>query len=336
LAYLCVNDFKKNGLTPTNFTRIFVFKLLPKETIMEEITRNEEYNRRKGLIFSVIFHTALIILAAIYGFSYQTPPPEPGGIMVNLGIPDVGQGEENAPQGDPAPPVEEPQPEPKEETPPPAKEEPKKEVEKTKPDPTPKKEVRKTEDPEAIALKKKKEEERKRQEAEARQRAEEERKRKEAEAEAKRKADEERKRKEAEAQALKDKIAGGLGGGKGSGKGNTGKPGNQGDPSGDPNASALEGKSSGSGVVGGGLGSRGVLKKGPAIRDDSQEEGTVVLNVCVDKNGDVISAEYTLSGSSTNNSRLKQLAIANAKQWQFSKGDVDKQCGTIRYDFKLK
>jgi colicin import membrane protein len=300
---------------------------------MEDISKTEEQNKRKGFIFSVVFHTLLIILAALYGFTYQSPPPEPGGILVNLGIPDVGQGDENAPKNDVAPaeaPEEMPEEVPEEKTPPPP---PKKTVEK--PAPAPKKEVVKTEDPEAAALKKKRDEERRQQELEAKREAEAERQRIAAEAETQRKAEAARKRKEAEAQALRDKIAGGLSG-SGKGKGNTGKPGNQGDPNGDPNSNVLEGISTGAGVIGGGLGGRGVLKKGPSIKDNSQEQGTVFLAVCVDSNGNVVSAEYTQKGSTTSNSRLKQLAIRNAKAWKFSKAGIDKQCGTIRYDFKLK
>ena len=297
--------------------------------------KTEKKDRRKGLIFSVVFHTVLIVLLALFGLSWQSPPPEPGGILVNLGIPDVGQGDENAPKGDPAPPVEETKPEPKKETPPPPKETkptPKKE---TKPTPTPKKEVKKTEDPNAAAIRKQKEQERKKREAEARKKREAEAKAK-AEAEAKRKAEaarkaeEDRKRKE-----LENLVSGGLGGGKGSGKGNTGKPGNQGDPGGDPNAGALSGISTGSGTVGGGLSGRG-YKRPAAPKDNSQETGTVVVYVCVDKRGKVISAEYTQAGSTTSNSSLKRIAIANAKKYRFDSGSVDKQCGTIRYDFKVK
>lgn len=293
---------------------------------MEEVTKTEKQNRRKGIIISTVFHTLIIFLAALYGFSYQVPPPEPGGILVNLGIPDVGQGNENAPQGNPAPPAEEVK-ETKPEAAPPEKTEPVK-----KPKPTPQKpveeKVKTTEDPQAAALKRKQQEE-------ARRKADEERKQKAAEEAAKRKAAQEQKRKEAEAQKLKDQIAGGLSG-SGEGKGNTGKPGNQGDPGGDPNASALEGISTGSGVVGGGLSGRGVLRKGPQIKDNSQEQGTVMLEVCVDSNGKVVSAEYSLKGSTIAETRLINLAKNNAMAWQFSKGSVDKQCGTIRYDFKLK
>lgn len=289
---------------------------------MEEVTRTEKENKRKGLIFSVVFHTLIIFIAALYGFKYQVPPPEPGGILVNLGIPDVGQGTENAAESSPAEPVKEVEEKQQEEATPPPKPQPKVEEKPVQ------KKVKTTEDPAAAALRKKQQEE-------ARKKAEEERIRKEAEAEAKRKAEEERKRKEAEAQRLKDQIAGGLSG-SGKGKGNTGKPGNQGDPNGDPNASALEGISSGAGVVGGGLSGRGVMRKGPAIKDNSQEQGTVVLEVCVDRSGRVISAEYLLKGSTTADSRLIRLAKQNAFAWQFSEGNVDKQCGTIRYEFRLK
>lgn len=298
---------------------------------MEYLTRYEESNRRTGMTLSVVFHALIIALMIFFGrFHFQDPPPEQSGVLVNLGIPDVGQGEENAPAAEASEPEEEPEPV-EEEVPPPAKEEPKKEPVKEQP----KKEVVKTEDPEAAALKKRKEEEKKKADAEAKAKAEEARKQREAEEAAKKKAAAEKAAQDAKKKELEDLVKAGTGGGKGGGKGNTGKPGNQGDPNGG-NSDILEGKSTGSGVVGGGLGNRGVLKKGAAIQDNSQEEGTIYLDVCVDKNGAVVSAEFTQKGSTSNSSRLKQLAIQNAKQWKFQKGDVDKQCGTIRYDFKLK
>ena len=120
----------------------------------------------------------------------------------------------------------------------------------------------------------------------------------------------------------------------GDGKGNTGTPGNQGDPNGDPNASNLDGISTGSGMVGGGLGNRG--GKGPKITDKSQATGRVVVKVCVDSRGKVVSAKYTQSGSTTSNSQLRRLAESNAKKWSFKPGELDKQCGTITYEFKVK
>lgn len=287
-------------------------------------TPQEENDKKRGMRTSIFVHIGLILLALLPLTRYEDPPPGQEGIMVNLGIPDVGQGDENSAE---APPqqeeaeVEEDQPQ----------EEPQEEVEKSDPVPDPEpveKDVVETEDKEAIALKKKKErearKERERKEAEAKKKAAE-----EAAAKAKAEADK-------KAQEDAKKFGDGLGlGGLGKGKGNTGKDGNQGDPGGDPNSDILTGVSTGSGTVGGGLGSRGRVKS-PKVQENSQASGTVVLNVCVDSNGNVISATYTQRGSTTGNSQLKSAAIRNAKSWKFSKGGPDKQCGTITYKFKVK
>ncbi len=284
------------------------------------------------MIFSVVFHTLILVLCMLYGFTFQNPPPEAAGVLVNLGIPDVGQGEENSPEAAPAEPAAEPEPEPEpvEEEKEPVKEKPKPVKEK----PTePKKDVVKTEDPEAAALKKKKEEEKRKADAEAREQAAADAK---ARAEAKAKADAEAKKRAEEAakrDALKDLGKPSKGGGTGGGKGNTGKPGNQGDPNGG-DSDILEGKTTGSGVVEG-FGGRGFKSPGKP-NDDSQETGTIAVRVCIDKNGNVTSAEYTQKGSSTASSRLKTIAIANAKKYKFEAGGPDSQCGTITYTFRVK
>lgn len=291
--------------------------------MVDMISQTEQKNKRYGLITSVVLHTLLIILALLPMVFFQDPPPEQEGILVNLGFPDQGQGDENAA---PAESSQEREAEPQEE-PEPEREQPTR-TEPQRTEPTPQKEVIKTEDPEAIALR----EQKKREQAE-RDRQREEEARQKAEAEAKRKAAEEDARKKAEADKLKGEIGGLFGGGKG--KGNTGKPGNQGDPNGDPNGKALEGISTGTGSVGGGLGDRGVASA-PKIEDNSQQEGTVVVRVCVGKDGNVVEAEFTQRGSSISDARLKNIAVNNAKRWKFSKGEVDKQCGTITYRFKVQ
>ena len=286
----------------------------------------EEKNKRKGFLTSVVIHTLLLALLIIPMLTYPDPPPGQEGILVNLGA-DFGQGEENAPEpsSDTDTPVEEVESEPVE-----VEDDPTPPVEETKPEKKPEKqpekEVVKTEDPNAIALKKKKEEE-------AAKKAEEDA-RKKAEEEARRKAEEERKRQE-EYEKTKNKFSGLYGGKDGEGKGDTGQAGNQGDKDGDPDASKLEGVSTGAGQVGGGLSDRGVLAS-PRVTDNSQKTGVVVLKVCVDSNGGVVSAEYTQAGSTTTDSGLRNLAIANAKRWKFSKSSLDKQCGTIRYEFKVQ
>jgi len=93
---------------------------------MTEITVDEieERNKRKGFYTSLFLHLIILVLALLPLLTFPTPPPGQEGILVNLGMPDVGQGEENAPPAKavPAPPSKpeptpppppEPEPEPK-------------------------------------------------------------------------------------------------------------------------------------------------------------------------------------------------------------------------------
>lgn len=299
------------------------------------VNQTEEKNKRIGLITSIVTHTLLFLLALMAIIHFPDPPPGQEGILVNLGIPDVGQGNENMAAAKSKKTTQPKDAQPKEKATPQKKE---KKPKRTQPKAKPKKEVVKTEDPAAIALKKKKEAEAKKKWEERRQKekAEADRKKRQ-EAERKRQAEAARKKAEEEQKfnEAKKKYGDLFGGGKGSGKGNTGKAGNQGDPGGDPDASKLEGISTGTGRVGGGLGNRGLVKS-PNVRDNSQKTGVVVLRVCVNSDGRVVEVKYTQSGSTTTDSRLKSLAIANAKKWRFAKSSIDKQCGTIKYDFKVR
>lgn len=304
---------------------------------MDEIlSPREQENKRRGQIGGGMMLLLLLILFIMPLFWYQNPPPGQEGIQVNLGIPDIGMGDDlNAPlatttetEQTEEEAVEEPV---EEETPPPP----------TEVDPAPEapqEEVLTTEDPQAIALQKQKEKEA----AQERARQEEERRKREAEAEAERKrkaaeAEAERKRKAAQAaaEATKNQVGGLFN--SGSGGGNTNKPGDGGATDGDPNSSNIGTKSFGSGNVGGGLGSRGVTNS-PRLVENSQKSGTVVVSLCVGADGKVIpsSVKFTQRGSTTSNSQLVNAAIRNAKAWGFSKGSVDRQCGTITYKFKVQ
>lgn len=287
----------------------------------------EANNRRRGLILSVVTHTLLIALLAFFTLSWQDPPPEPGGILVNLGIPDVGQGDENAPEGKPAPAVEEVKPDPEPTPPPPQKE-------TAKPKPEPNKVVKETEDPEAARIKREKEKQRQEQQAKDRERQEQERQKKAQEAREKaerEKAAADKARKEKE---LQDMVGGALGGGSGSGKGNTGSSGNQGNPDGDPNADALSGIGGG-GNIGGALGNRGVAYRPGNFKHSCPQTGTLVVWVCVDESGTVTKAEFRQSGSQVNATCNKNAAIAHAKKYRFDKGSQS-DCGPITYDFTVK
>jgi len=64
--------------------------------------------------------------------------------------------------------------------------------------------------------------------------------------------------------------------------------------------------------------------------------GNVVIKICIDNNGNVISANFTQKGSAITSAAAIQVAVANAKKWKFNTDAMapDKQCGTIRYNYK--
>lgn len=305
------------------------------------LTEKERKDQRVANTTSAIIHVFLLILLFLPLLKFPIPPPGQEGILVSFGQPDIGEGDDKPmtqnedPNVEPVPPTETPPVEEvKEEVKKPTPPEPK----KAEPVKTPEKKVITTEDPSVAALKKKqKEDAEKAAQAEKDRKAEESRVKEEARKkaaadEAARKAEADRAAKEqAELDAAKKQYGNVFG----SGKGKTGTSGNQGDPNGDPNADNLKGISTGSGKVGGGLNGRGV-KYEPQITENSQKTGRVVVNVCVDKNGSVVSAKYTQKGSTTTDATLRQIAEENAAKFKFTASEIDQQCGTITFDFKVK
>lgn len=131
----------------------------------------------------------------------------------------------------------------------------------------------------------------------------------------------------------------GASGGTGAGSGNSGKPGNGGDPNGDPNAKNLQGAGSGNGIgtsIGGGIGDRGVLARSTPS-NNYNENGDVVVNVCVMSNGQVdpASVKVNSKGTTTTSTVLRNIALTNARTYRFKAGD-DNDCGSITYRFKVQ
>ncbi len=329
---------------------------------MEAYLTADRDSKTKARILTVVFTVLFLIMLLLPWFTYQNPPPGQEGTIINLGMLDMGQGSENAPEDSATAATSEIEEE-KEEAPKakPEKNEKPAKVKKQEPTKTknePKEVIREDNNEAALALAKKKKKEKEKADKKAKlaaEKAQEEAKEKEAEqaklaaalAE-KRQLEAEKQKKlqakavaeakaDAAAQAHKNKLKGlfdSNGGGSGDGKGNTGTTGNQGVENGDPNASKLEGISSGSGMVSGGLAGRG--GSGPGIKDNSNKTGVVVIEVCVDNNGKVIKSSFTQKGSTTSDKSLVKLAEENAKKWSFKSGSTDKQCGTIKYEFKVK
>ncbi len=273
----------------------------------------EKKERRKAMLFSFLFHIATIILLMLPLLKYPDPPPGQDGILMALGNPDEGTGpiEPGGPE-EPTPveQKEEPKPEPK----------PKEEVK-------PKEKVKSTEplvsDQELEinrkkAIEKKEKEERdlkEKQETAERIRIAKER-------------EEANKREEQEAAELIKNIKKGSGG-------TSGKSGKGGQVNGDENGKVEEGISTGTGMVGGGLGGRGVVSS-PILKDDSNNRGSVVVAICLDKDGNVTEAKFQLQGSTITSGKLRDLAVSNARQWRFKPGNEERQCGNITYSFKVQ
>jgi WD40 repeat protein len=105
-------------------------------------------------------------------------------------------------------------------------------------------------------------------------------------------------------------------------------------PDGNPDSKVLEIMKLPSGGTNG-FGGRGIVSA-PKLQETSQKAGKVVLEVCIDAKGIVISAKQKSAGSTTTDADLVTAAIRNAQHYKFSEGSEEKQCGTITYNFVVK
>jgi len=119
-----------------------------------------------------------------------------------------------------------------------------------------------------------------------------------------------------------------------SSEGNAGGTGNQGAENGDPNSNSYNGTGTGNKGIGYSLAGR-KAKALPKPSYNSNDQGTIVLNIIVDKNGNVISATYKPKGSTTVASALLDAAKRAAMNTKFDKKEnaPSKQKGTITYHF---
>ncbi len=76
----------------------------------------------------------------------------------------------------------------------------------------------------------------------------------------------------------------------------------------------------------------------PPISDTSQEIGTVVVKIKVNRQGEVIEAKFTSQGSTTTSSVLTSKAVAAAKKAKFNQelNAPEVQNGTMTFRFKVK
>lgn len=117
------------------------------------------------------------------------------------------------------------------------------------------------------------------------------------------------------------------------GHGNDGTPGDKGDPNGDKYSNNFYGNGKGGG--GWGLNGRKLSSSGKEVQK-CNESGTVVVQITVNRNGNVIAAKYT-QGTTNTNPCLVNPAIATAKKykWQPDPDAPETQIGFIVVNFKL-
>lgn len=300
------------------------------------IQLEEEHDKKKGLILSVVVHIMLLLLC-FFPYAVQQQPEQPiSGILVALGTPDGGNSDDIASttqnsekeknevsdtesNDDKAEKETAPSPQPQE-----------KSVKKvTENQPVKEKVITHESDQPIVdntaAEKAKKEREKAALDAKENQRIAAEKAKKEAQKKAAEEAAKKAKYNQSKKQ-FSDLF--------GSGRGTNNAKGNQGDPKGNPSADNLKGLAKGSGRIGGGLSDRGVLKE-PRITDSSQKTGKVVVKICVDSSGKVTEAKYTQRGSTTSDRHLRSVAEKAAYKYVFTPSDVETQCGQITIDFKL-
>jgi outer membrane biosynthesis protein TonB len=309
-------------------------------------------HKRKSAVLTSVIGVVIILLLFLFGLTYFDPPKEYG-IAVNFGTSDFGSGNQQPTEAlKPAA-----QSEPDVETP----DSPMEEVEETVQE-----EVEEVTEPnsaveeaseevitqvneEAIAIKKREEAKRK-MEAEAKAEAEriaEAKKKAEAERKAEierqriaeqKRIEKERSEKEAKRKNL-DALMGGFSNDNGKadgGEGNDNQAGDKGKVTGDPNASGyygIGGDGSGGNYR---LGNRTALNK-PKPEYDCNEEGRVVVSISVDRNGNVISAEPGIKGTTNSATCLLDRAREAALKTKFNADSKapQKQIGAIIYNFSL-
>ena len=300
------------------------------------MNENGNQHRGRGLAGTILFHVILILILC---FSHlKAVPVEEEALLVDYSQPVAGGGGGGAPAAASAPtPVESPAPA------------------------APKqsnlydgqtKEVQDFEEAAALAEAKKREQEQARAAKEAADRAAAEAKAKaeadakaRAEAEAKAKAEAEAKAKaEAEARERAQKTANAKNAMNAFGKSGSGSANTSGSGTGQGNLTGSgsgNGHGSGSGSGGGNswaLNGRSLVGTLPKPTYNSQETGTVVVEITVDKTGTVTQANVISRGTTVQSSYLWQQAISAAKKEKFNADAKSNtiQKGTITYHFTLK
>ncbi|MBT8314903.1 MAG: energy transducer TonB [Maribacter sp.] len=290
-------------------------------------------HKKKSFTLTTALLSVLLLLFFYIGLTYMDPPIE-NGISVNFGTMEFGMGETQPKERIRSEALDIPEP-------PNVQEE---EIQEAVPEEVQEEIVEEEQPSEKVLTQESEESIKIKQQQEAKRKAD--AAAKKAEAEADRIAREEReaeeqKRKEQEAKKAElDKLMGGLNNSDGSDSGSEGddnKPGDKGQPNGDPYATSYYGSpGSGSGTGGYGLNGRSLVSKGK-VQQECNQEGRVVVKIVVDRNGKVISATPGVKGTTNNNRCLLDPARKTAfmHKWNLDSKAPSQQVGFVVVNFKL-
>lgn len=265
----------------------------------------ETEHEKKAFSIASAFIAILLLLALFFGLSYLDPPPE-NGIAINFGNVDEGMGNDNSPE------LTKTSPTPSESTPPPTASQ---------------EQVLTQDDLDAEVIKSSKEKKpQKPKETEVKKPVE-------AKVETKKPS-----------QQTTDALSNLLNGPKQDGTTNqsdgTGnKPGNQGRLDGSIYANSYYGSGgSGSGGSGRGWGLAGRNLAGSGkVLQECNDEGTIVVQITVNRQGVVTDTQYSAKGSTSTSSCLKKAAFETAKKyrWHPDSNAPESQVGFIVVNFGL-
>lgn len=276
---------------------------------MMQATVQEKQSKRAGFAGTLAFHGLILLILLIIRWTTPVPPPEEEGILINFGSSDQGMGDiqptnpsnADSPQESNADELKEPEAA----TPTPVKPQPQmtQDVEDA-----PKINKEKTK-PKPLE-------------------------------ESKPKPAEQPKKKEEpkpDPKALYPGKKNTQGKGTPGNEGETGKPGDQGRPDGSADSKSHSGSGKGNSGISFDLAGRQMVRR-PSLSDQSQETGKVVIEVIVDKDGNVTSVNGPARGSTTAAQVLVSKAKQAAREAKFSKSPegVEEQRGTITFVFKFE
>ena len=290
-------------------------------------------HKKKSFTLTTALLSVLLLLLFYIGLTYMDPPIE-NGISVNFGTMEFGMGDQQPKEKIRSEPLDIPEP-------PNVQEE---VVQEAVPEEVQEEVAEKEQAAEKVLTQESEESIKIKQQQEAKRKADVAAKKAKAEADRiareKREAEEQKIKEQEAKKAELDKLMGGLNKSDGSATGSEGddnKPGDKGQPDGDPYATSYYGSpGSGSGTGGYGLNGRSLVNKGK-VQQECNQEGRVVVKIVVDRNGTVISATPGVKGTTNNNQCLLEPARKTAfmHKWNLDSNAPSQQVGFVVVNFKL-